>query len=274
MTGRPQFRPAVALAAALAVTMFGAVRGYAETGASLTDRDRAEIKALTDAYAPALFGCKADEYADLFATPGGYFGSGPRGEVREREAIKEMVLSYDRCHPGAPPSGEPAAAAAAAASAGRGRGTPRPASVIEWAPEGARSRTINSSGGGYYDDVYVKTPKGWRFKSRNVVSDAEVAAHLTTEDFIEIRQLAGDDHGHYENLYGPYNGPIGPGNPSAGRDDRRFRTSGLKLTPTTDGMAGLAYLRDNGGRYEDRYVKTPQGWRIKERKYFPPEKGR
>ena len=73
-----------------------------------------------------------------------------------------------------------------------------------------RSRIINSNGGGYYDDVYVKTPKGWRFKSRNVVSDAEVAAHLTTGDFIEIRQLAGDDHGHYENLYGPYNGPIGP----------------------------------------------------------------
>ena len=128
-----------------------------------------------------------------------------------------------------------------------------------------RSRVINSNGGGYYDDVYVKTPKGWRFKSRNVISDAEVAAHLTTEDFIEIRQLAGDDHGHYENLYGPYNGPIGPRNPSAGRDDRPFRTSGLKLTVAKDGVSGLAYLRENGGHYEDLYVKTPQGWRIKER---------
>ena len=67
---------------------------------------------------------------------------------------------------------------------------------------------INSGGGGYYDDVYVKTPKGWRFKSRNVVSDAEHAARLTTQDFIEIRQLAGDDHGHYENLYGRPDEPI------------------------------------------------------------------
>ena len=37
-------------------------------------------------------------------------------------------------------------------------------------------------GGGHYDDVYVKTPQGWRFKSRNVISDAEAAAHLTTRD--------------------------------------------------------------------------------------------
>ena len=35
-------------------------------------------------------------------------------------------------------------------------------------------------------------------------------------------------------------------------------------------MNGLAYLRNNGGHYEDIYIKTPQGWRIKERKYFKP----
>jgi hypothetical protein len=37
-----------------------------------------------------------------------------------------------------------------------------------------------------------------------------------------------------------------------------------------EGVRGLAYIRNNGGHYEDLYVKTPQGWRIKERKYFPP----
>jgi hypothetical protein len=251
----------------VAVTILSTTPSEAQVNAALTNQDRADIQALSTAYGPALFACKGEEYADLFATPGGYFGSGPRGEVRERQALIEMVLSYDRCHPGAAPSGEPAAA-----PAGRGRGTARPAPVIEWAPEGAKARIINSNGGGYYDDVYVKTPKGWRFKSRNVVSDAEFAAHLTTEDFVEIRQLAGDDHGHYENLYGPYNGPIGPRNPAAGADDRPFRTSGLKLTVAKDGVAGLAYLRDNGGHYEDLYVKTPQGWRIKDRKYFAPGK--
>jgi hypothetical protein len=51
--------------------------------------------------------------------------------------------------------------------------------------------------------------------------------------------------------------------------DPRFRTSGLRLTPVPEGVRGLAYLRDSGGHYEDLYVKTPQGWRIKERKHFP-----
>ena len=175
----------------------------------------------------------------------------------------EMVLSYDRCHtkPSSPAEG-------AAAPAGRGRGTSLPAPVIEAAPEGAKARIINSAGGGYYDDVYVRTPKGWRFKSRNVVSDAEAAAKLTTQDFIEIRELAGDDHGHYENLYGQSDGKISPR--TSASDNRPFRSSGLRLTPTPDGVRGLAYLRDNGGHYEDLYVKTPQGWRIKERVYFPP----
>jgi hypothetical protein len=243
----------------------------AQVNTTLTDQDRAEIRALSAAYGPALFGCKGEAYADLFATPGGYFGSSSRGEVRERQALIEMVVGYDRCGTQSP---APVAAEPSGAPPAQGRASPLPSPVFEWAPEGAKARIINSRGGGYYDDVYVKTPKGWRFKSRNVVSDAELAAHLTTQDFIEIRQLAGDDHGHYENLYGRPDGPISPRGMTTGRDDRPFRTAGLRLTPTPDGVRGLAYLRDNGGRYEDLYVKTPQGWRIKERKYFPPEKRR
>jgi hypothetical protein len=118
--------------------------------------------------------------------------------------------------------------------------------------------------------VYVRTPKGWRFKSRNVVSDAEVKAKLTTQDFIDIRALAGDDHGYYDDIYGEPQGKIGPRTSSS--DKRPFRASGLKLTPAANGSVhGLAYLRNNGGHYEDTYVKTAQGWRIKERLYFPPE---
>jgi hypothetical protein len=252
------FIPAMTLAA----TMFGTASGQAQVSNTLTDQDRTEILALSAAYGPALLGCQPEKYADLFATPGGYFGSGARGEVRERQALIEMVLSYDRCHE------KPAAEGTAAAPGGRG--TPLPAPVIEWAPEGAKARIINSRGGGYYDDVYVKTPKGWRFKSRNVISDEELKAKITTQDFIEIRALAGDDHGHYENLYGQYQGKIGPR--TSPSDKQPFRTSGLKLTVAADGSVhGLAYLRDNGGHYEDTYVKTPQGWRIKERLYFPAE---
>ena len=253
-----------------AVTTSSLTSLAAQVSPTLTDRDRAEIRALSAAYGPALFGCKGEEYADLFATPGGYFGSSSRGEVRQRQALIEMVLGYDRCRTTSSnrtptePSGSPP---------GQGRGTATlPSPVIEWAPEGAKARIVNSSGGGYYDDFYVKTPKGWRFKSRNVVSDAEVAAHLTTQDFIEIRQLAGDDHGHYEDLYGAPDGPIRPRPLVPGPADQPFRASGLRLTPTPDGVRGLAHLRDNGGHYEDLYVKTLEGWRIKERKYFPPAK--
>ena len=255
----------------LTITMLSLTSLRAQVTTTLTDHDRTEIQALSAAYRPALFGCKGEAYADLFATPGGYFGSSSRGEVRERQALIEMVVGYDRCHPSSP---NRASAEPTGAPSGQGRGATLPSPVIEWAPEGAKARIVNSSGGGYYDDVYVMTPKGWRFKSRNVVSDAEAAAHLTTQDFIEIRQLAGDDHGHYENLYGRPDGPISPRGSRTGADDRPFRSAGLRLTPIPDGVRGLAYLRDNGGHYEDVYMKTPQGWRIKERKYFPPEKGR
>jgi SnoaL-like domain len=239
----------------LTMMMLGPRSGEAQIK-PLTDQDRAEIHALSTTYRRALLGCSAEEYADLFAPPGGYFGSSSRGEVRERAQLMEMVLGYDRCHqtPAAPSAGP--------------RVPPTPP-VIEAAPEGAKARIVNSAGGGYYDDVYVKTPKGWRFKSRNVVSDAELAAKLTTRDFIEIRELAGDDHGHYENLYGGHD-KISPRSTTAGEDKRPFRTSGLRLTPAPEGVRGVAYLRNNGGRYDDLYVKTPDGWRIKERVYTPP----
>ena len=245
------------------LTVASAASAQTRVDMTLTDKDRAEILALSDTYGPALFNCDGEKYADLFATPGGYFGSSSRGEVRERQPLIEMVIGYDRCK-------ELTKDQAPTAASGGQRGPSLPAPVIEPAPEGAKARIINSRGGGYYDDVYVKTPKGWRFKSRNVVSDEEVKAKLTTQDFIDIRALAGDDHGYYENLYGEYQGKIGPRTSSS--DKRPFRTSGLKLTPAADGSVhGLAYLRNNGGHYEDTYVKTPQGWRIKERLYFPPE---
>jgi hypothetical protein len=260
MKSRRHFWPALIIVLSVATS----ANAQTKVDMTLTDKDRAEILALSAAYGPALLGCQPEKYADLFATPGGYFGSSARGEVRDRQSLIEMVLSYDRC------DSKPADSASIQPAAGAGRGNRFPEPVIEQSPEGAKARIINSRGGGYYDDVYVRTPKGWKFKSRNVVSDAEVAAKLTTEDFIEIRQLAGDDHGYYENLYGEYQKKIGPRTSSS--DKLPFRTSGLKLTPEADGSVhGIAYLRDNGGHYEDTYVKTPQGWRIKERLYFPPE---
>jgi hypothetical protein len=227
------------------------------TPGALTNQDKAEIQALSVTYRNTLFACKGEAYADLFATPGGYFASAPRGEIRERQALIEMVVGYDRCKANAGPSAE-------ASPTGPAPAPP----VVEAAPEGARARIVNSRGGGYYDDVYVKTPTGWKFRSRTVVSDDELAAGLHTHDFIEIRALSGDDHGYYEDLYGQPNGEIKPR--GLGKPGETFRTSGLRITVNTDGVHGLAYLRNNGGHYEDEYVKTPEGWRIKDRKYFKP----
>jgi len=256
------------MAAALALTTIASypIESKAQVNETLSDKDRAEIQSLLAAYSPALLGCKAEAYADLFATPGGYFASGPRGEVRERKALAEMVMSYDRCF-AAPAASGPVGDARGTTGGARSNAT-RPAPVIEPAPEGARARIRYGNGAGYYDDVYVKTPKGWKFKSRTVVSDEEIAAHLSEKDFVEIRQLAGDDHGHYEDLYGDHEHPTAGG--SANPKERPFRTSGLRLLVSPEGVRGLAYLRDNLGHYEDLYVKTPAGWRIKERKYFPP----
>ena len=143
----------------LAMTALSPMLVEAQVNTSLTDKDRAEITAMSVTYRRALIGCKAEEYANLFATPGGYFSSSSRGEVREREALMEMVLGYDRCH----------SAAAAAAEAPRATAS-LPTPVIEPSPEGAKARIINSRGGGYYDDVYEKTGPGqWRIKSRTTV---------------------------------------------------------------------------------------------------------
>jgi hypothetical protein len=253
-------------AALAAVMTLGASSAPAQVvvtpGGPLTDKDKAEITALWTAYSSTFSKCDGEAYANLFATPGGYFASAPRGELREHKVIAEMPMGYDHCKPGyvrPVPRNPPAAGQTRA---------PFPEPVIEAAPEGARARIINSPRGGYYDDVYVKTPTGWKFKSRTVIADNELAAGLSKQDFVEIRELAGDDHGYYEDLYGEIGGAIKP--LALGKPGEHFRTSGLRILVTKDGITGLAYLRNNGGHYEDVYVKTPQGWRIKERKYFKP----
>ena len=139
---------------------------------TLTETDRAEIRQLVARYARALSACSADEYADLF-TPDGVFVSddfrgarhrelyGPRGgKVERRAALKELVLTEDFCAKDA--SGpRPATPTNAAGS------RPVPEVVIEPSPDGATGRA-SVGAGGRYEDVYVKTANGWRFKRRTV----------------------------------------------------------------------------------------------------------
>ena len=59
------------------------------------------------------------------------------------------------------------------------------------------------------------------------------------------------------------------------------------ITPTADGATGMQYLAvvfpgdgqkqpgsvNQGGRFDDVYAKTPQGWRFKRRVYLPSREG-
>jgi hypothetical protein len=211
---------------------------------ALTAKDRTEMQELVNRYALALGTCAAEQYADLFAAPDGYFASGPRGSIAGREKLIELVRSERHC-----------------TNKSERRPTNGPTAVVEAAPGGAVGKTIAGPGGGHYEDTYVRTQQGWRFKSRSFISAQEETAKLTSQDFIEIRRLAGNEIGPYEDVYS--NGPEG----------KHLRSSGVVIAPSADGATGKVFLRNNGGHYEDVYVKGSQGWRFKSRLYVAATEG-
>ena len=145
----------------------------ADTGASspmeLTALDYIEIGQLIPKYAKALGSCSNNgyDYADLF-TLDGYFAPAQGGKVGNRFQGRERL---------------------AAASGGGARNCEN----VRWIQQGVRHIYVNhiitptADGAtgtvdmlmigldgdpnkirhdGYYEDVYVKTPQGWRFRSR------------------------------------------------------------------------------------------------------------
>jgi hypothetical protein len=231
------------LLAALALSASVAAQG------TLTPQDRAEIQELTAKYARTLGSCAAEEYADLFAPDTGYFASNFRGEVVGRDRLIALVRSERHCT-------APAPQASGTASA-----TPRPVPtvVIEISSTGPIGRADLGENVGRYDDEYVKTPKGWRFKSRTVMTAQELAAGLTVQDVRAIRRLAGTDLGQFEDVY------------VTGADGvKRFRASGVAMGLSAEGVTGRAFLKNNGGHYEDVYARTAEGgWRFKSRLHVP-----
>ena len=206
--------------------------------ATLTDRDRAEIQDLVSHYASALGSCAAEEFADLFAPVTGSFASGFRGEIVGHDKLVALVQSEPHCATTTP--GRPA-----------GKG---PVVVITESAEGVIG-VADLGAAGHYEDVYVKTPKGWRFQSRNVITKKEADTHFTSKDFIAVRRLAGTDLGVFDDVY--RDTPVG----------RRLRSSGVVVNVTPEGATGRAYLRGDGGHYDDVYVRTATGWRFKSRSY-------
>ena len=222
--------------------------GTASAQQTLTAQDRADIQELKVKYAKALGSCAAEDYADVFVPETGYFASNIRGEVVGREKLIALVKSERHCiGTDAPP-----------ATGGRGAATPRPAPMvaIESTAKGVTGRA-DLGAAGYYDDEYVKTPKGWRIKARTVITGQEKAANITVQDTIAIRRLAGTDLGLFDDIYVP--GPDGV---------KRFRTAGVALGLSAEGVTGHSLLKNDGGYYDDVYVRTQQGgWRFKSRVY-------
>jgi hypothetical protein len=155
----------------------------AQTPTALPPDDATAIQALVTGYAQALSGCRAAEFADLFAPDTGYFASGIRGQVVGRERLIALLQSERHC---TAPTG-------ANARPGGGNG---PTVALEITATGVRG-IADLGAAGQYQDEYVKTPKGWRFRSRTVLTPAEKAAGLDANEMLAIHRLAGSDLGDY-----------------------------------------------------------------------------
>ena len=237
---------AVLAAASLVALPFAAAqipRERTTTPVTLTDADRAEIQKLTSGYAEFIGTCKPEAYAGLFESPQGYFESLARGRVWGRDALIGVVRSEPSCAPDAKNL--------------RARDTP-PA-VISATDRGVVGR-VDLGANGHYEDRYVKTKDGWRFRSRNFVPKKAEDVNWTAQDFDDIRAIAGDT-GNYEDVFvqTPDRGPV-------------YRHGGMTIDPVSPTRAtGIVHLKNDPGRYEDVYVKGPGGWRFESRTYVPTD---
>ena len=137
---------------------------------TLTAQDRAEIQQLVAKYARALGSCSAHEYADLFTSDGVFVSDdfrgakhrelfGPSGKLEGRAQLVQLVQTEDHCM-NAAPSTRPGNTTSSS--------RPVPTAIIEPSAEGATGRASLGAAGGHYEDIYVKTADGWRFKRRTV----------------------------------------------------------------------------------------------------------
>jgi len=360
------FRPAVLGAAILATSVAAIGQGKSVAKPmSLSPMDYIEIRQLVNRYAFALDTGSSNgyDYADLFAADGEFMR--PYAKGREQLAAlargprlgpyntvhyimnhvieptpdgaigKAYLIEFNWDITPAPGGGRAAANAPA--------NPPANGPANGWDIVGRKAGELARTGG-HYEDIYVKTPVGWRFKKRDFIpsnSGAELAARqpprvpagsapsdtsapvtaaahfipptqqssLSAADYLEIAQLVAS-YGHaldsgygkgengeaYANLYtadAAFAGAEGHAQlvrlgqiQPRGSDFVRHYLTNHVIEPTPAGARGKEFLAviDNGengkpstlflgGHYEDTYVKTPDGWRIKTRRLFPPRSG-
>jgi hypothetical protein len=346
---------AMAIALFLSATTAIAQGPSSAKAMSLTAMDYIEIRQLVSRYAFAVDTGNNNgyDYADLFTADGEFMRPYARGREQLAALARGARLGPDNTvHYIMNHVIEPTADGAVgkeylielnwdiapAATDRRGTGP-----VNGWDVIGRKAGELARTGG-HYEDVYVKTPVGWRFRKRDFIpskSGADPAplppprvpataapvdtaaplppaanfipptqqSSLTPLDYLEIAQLV-SSYGHaldsgygkgengeaYAGLYaadGTFAGAeghdqlvkLGQIQPRGPAFVRHYLTNHV-IEPVMGGARGKEYLVviDNGengkasslflgGHYEDTYVKTPAGWRIKTRRLFPPRSG-
>ena len=172
-------RTTLAVLATAAMMLAVPLAAGAQGKASLTPQDYIDIQQLVAKYAYAIDECtnKGYDYADLY-TPDGSFGTSRNGKPGTRWVGRERLA--DAARGGMPDCKDVPWAGIVHMLVNH---------VIEPAPDGATGKVyliaigIDGEPGkveaqGRYDDVYVKTAQGWRFKSRTHVlapNQAEVS---------------------------------------------------------------------------------------------------
>jgi len=320
---------------ALSLAQPGSFR--AQTAAALTAQDLIDINQLTARYAFAL-DTRADDglaFANLF-TPDGEF-AGIRGSARGGEQLAALARSGIMT-PEKPVVGVSHFSMNHVIEPSAGGANGKEYVVMVNIAEGGRPGGDFSDIGGHYEDSYLKTAAGWRFKRREFVPNKSAAPPpqsaavpsttraatgsvavgsaaggrpLTADDYLAIRALANtyaygldtgaDKGGLYASVFtedaefhGPPAVPGGKPFDARGREAlrqfalvdrgsayvRHFMTNHL-IEPSPEGARGKVYLLvidiasgnkptsvNMGGHYEDVYVKTEAGWRIKIRNFF------
>ena len=162
----------LALGVCLAASTMTREAGAVGQGASLTALDYIEIQQLVNRYAFAIDNCTSNgyDYADLY-TPDGifYWGVGSRTSVGREQLAEAAGGGKNGCRKLERATAENPVATHTTVNL-----------IIEPSPEGATGKSYlvypgvlgiqsdptHSGHVGGYQDVYVKTAKGWRFKSR------------------------------------------------------------------------------------------------------------
>jgi hypothetical protein len=334
----------IVLVVALATLGIVALRAQSRSGPSLTAMDYVQIRQLVARYAFALDTGSNNgfDYADLF-TADGEFVMQPPAKGREQlaalargNAIGPLNTTHYAMSLVIEPTADGAIGRQYVTEFNFNDNVPPLGNRTQWEVVGDKRGEVSNIGG-QYEDVYAKTPKGWRFKRRHFIpsksgggataaqaalkspvkmtsqpADDVTAANgsLSVMDYLQIEQLIasyghaldsgfgkGDNGDAYAGLYTKdgvaftntkgYDAlaALAREQPRGPKYVRHYLTNHV-IEPSPDGATGKAYLAVLdigeggkpgtvflGGHYEDTYVRTADGWRIKTRNLFPPKHG-